>query len=80
MENTMNKGIDPKYIMYLGLIVTIEQAVGHGTVSLTGIVPPTWAPYITSWCNLLAFIGTTIMTGQAAISSNAPGPLIGPPK
>jgi len=74
------KGIDPKYIMYLGLLVTIEQAIGHGTVSLTGIIPADWAPYVTSWCNLLAFIGTTIMTGQAAISSNSPGPLISPPK
>jgi len=76
----MNKGIDPKYIMYLGLLVTIEQAIGHGTVSLTNIVPAEWAPYITSWSNLLAFIGTTIMTGQAAVSSNAAGPLISPPK
>jgi hypothetical protein len=74
------KGIDPKYIMYLGLLVTIEQAIGHGTVSLTNIVPADWTPYVTNWCNLLAFIGTTIMTGQAAISSNAPGPLINPPK
>ena len=74
------KGIDPKYIMYLGLLVTIEQAIGHGTVSLTNIVPADWAAYVTSWCNLLAFIGTTIMTGQAAISSNQPGPLVSPPK
>jgi hypothetical protein len=72
------KGIDPKYIMYLGLLVTIEQAIGHGTVSLTGIIPVDWAPYVTSWCNLLAFVGTTIMTGQAAISSSATGPLINP--
>lgn len=74
------KGIDPKYIMYLGLLVTIEQAIGHGTVSLTGIIPVDWAPYVTSWCNLLAFIGTTIMTGQAAVSSSNAGPLISPPK
>jgi hypothetical protein len=74
------KGIDPKYIMYLGLLVSIEQAIGHGTVSLTNIVPPDWQPYITSWCNLLAWVGTAIMTWQAAISSNAPGPLINPPK
>ncbi|HYM31817.1 MAG TPA: hypothetical protein VEU47_10980 [Candidatus Cybelea sp.] len=75
----MMKGIDPKYIMYLGLLVTIEQAVGHGTISLTNIVPADIAPYVTSWCNLLAFIGTTIMTGQAAVSSSATGPLISAP-
>lgn len=74
------KGIDPKYMMYLGLLVTIEQAIGHGTVSLTNLVPADWAPYITSWCNFLAFVGTAIMTYQAAASSATPGPLIELPK
>lgn len=73
------KGIDPKYIMWLGLAVGIEQAIGHGTVSLTNIVPADWAPYVTSWCNLLAFIGTSIMTYQAAVSGPQTGPLINPP-
>lgn len=70
------KGIDPKYIMWLGLLVTVEQAIGHGTVSLTNLVPATWAPYITSWCNFLAFVGTSIMTYQAAISGPQVGPLL----
>jgi hypothetical protein len=73
------KGIDPKYIMWLGIAVGIEQAIGHGTVSLTNIIPPSWAPYVTSWCNLLAFIGTSIMTYQAAISGPQTGPLFTPP-
>lgn len=68
------KGIDPKWAMYLGLLVTIEQAIGHGTVSLTNLVPESWAPYITSWCNFLAFVGTAIMTYQAAVSAPLPGP------
>lgn len=70
------KGIDPKYIMWLGLAVSIEQAIGHGTVSLTNIVPAAWTPYVTSWCNLLAFIGTAIMTYQAAVSGPQTGPLL----
>ena len=69
-------GINPKYCAYIGLAVLIEQAIGHGTVSLTNIVPVGWAPYITSWCNLLAFIGTTVMTGQAAYSSPSAGPMV----
>lgn len=68
-------GINPKWGAYLGLLVVIEQAIGHGTVSLTNLVPLDWAPYITSWCNFLAFIGTSIMTYQAAVSSPASGPL-----
>jgi hypothetical protein len=71
------KGIDPKYIMWLGLLVTIEQAIGHGTVSLTNVIPVAWAPYVTSWCNLLAFIGTLVMTYQASVSGPQTGPLIG---
>ena len=73
------KGIDPKYVMWLGLLVTIEQAIGHGTVSLTNLVPADWAPYITSWCNFLAFIGTAIMTYQASVSSTQAGPMINTP-
>lgn len=76
----MKYGIDPKWTMYLGLLVTIEQAIGHGTVSLTNLVPMSWAPYITSWCNFLAFVGTAIMTYQAAASSPSAGPLVAPPK
>jgi hypothetical protein len=73
------KGIDPKWAMYLGLLVTIEQAIGHGTVSLTNLVPEAWAPYITSWCNFLAFVGTAIMTYQAAVSAPVPGPAANTP-
>jgi hypothetical protein len=73
------KGIDPKWTMYLGLLVAVEQAIGHGTVSLTNLIPEDWAPYITSWCNFLAFVGTSIMTYQAAMSSPLPGPMINAP-
>jgi hypothetical protein len=73
------RGIDPKWTMYLGLLVAIEQAIGHGTVSLTNLVPADWAPYITSWCNFLAFVGTSIMTYQAAVSSPTAGPAINTP-
>lgn len=73
------KAIDPKYIMWLGLVVTLEQAIGHGTVSLTNVIPVSWTPYVTSWCNLLAFFGTSVMTYQAAVSGPQTGPLINLP-
>jgi len=72
------KGIDPKYIMWLGIVVGIEQAIGHGTVSLTNIIPAEWSPYVTSWCNLLAFFGTSVMTYQAAVSGPQTGPFLPP--
>jgi hypothetical protein len=73
------KGIDPKWTMYLGLLVAVEQAIGHGTVSLTNLIPEQWAPYVTSWCNFLAFVGTSIMTYQAAMSSPLPRPMVNTP-
>jgi hypothetical protein len=75
----MNIGIDPKWCAYLGLAVIIEQGIGHGTVSLTNLIPVNWAPYVTSWANFLAFVGTSIMTYQAAVSSPVAGPAINTP-
>lgn len=66
---------DPKWTALIGLVVTIQTAIGHGTVSLTNVVPEAWAPYVTSWCNLLAFVGTATMTALSAYSSSAKGPL-----
>ena len=67
------KGIDPKWIFFLGIGVTIETAIGHGSVSLTNVVPESWAPYIVGWCSLLAFIGNVVMTAFAGFSSASPG-------
>jgi len=58
--------------MWISILVAIETAVGNGTVSLTNVVPPTWAPYIVGWCSLLAFIGTTIMAAMTAGSVYGP--------
>jgi hypothetical protein len=73
------KGIDPKWVFYIGIAVVIEQGLGQGTVSLTNVVPADWVPYIKGWCTLLAFIGSTVMTALAGYSSNATGPLINLP-
>jgi len=69
------KGIDPKWAALIGLLVIIEQGIGHGSVSLTNLVPADWAPYITAWANFLAFVGTSAMTYQAAVSGPQRGPL-----
>jgi len=71
-------GIDPKWVFYLGIVVTIESAIGQGAVKLTNVVPDAWAPYIVGWCTLLAFIGNVIMTALAGYSSKNAGPLVKP--
>lgn len=72
-------GIDPKWVFYLGILVTIETAIGQGTVKLTDLVASDWIPTITGWCTLLSFIGNVIMTALAGYSSRQPGPLISTP-
>lgn len=69
-------GIDPRWPALLSALVAVEMAVGHGTVSLTNAIPPTWIPYVTAWCNLLAFIGTTISGIMSAYSSSNAGPMM----
>ncbi len=71
-------GIDPKWILYLGIAVTIEQGIGQGSVKLTNVVPNSWIPFIDGWCTLLAFIGNIVMTAMAGYSSKAAGPLVKP--
>lgn len=71
-------GIDPKWVFYLGIAVTIEQGIGQGSVKLANVVPDTWAPFIIGWCTMLAFIGNIVMTALAGYSSKAAGPMIKP--
>ena len=73
-------GIDPKWVFYLGILVTIETAIGQGTVKLTNLVADQWIPFITGWCTLLSFVGNVVMTALAGYSSKTAGPLIAPPK
>jgi hypothetical protein len=70
------KGVDPVVTMWLGVAVTIEQAIGNGTVLLTNVIPAAWTPWVVGWCNFLAFVGTVAMTAMSAFSSQHSGPLI----
>jgi hypothetical protein len=79
LEKKAMKGIDPKWVVFLGIALMIEQGIGQGSVSLTNVVPPDWIPYVKGWSALLAFIGTTVMTGMSAYSSNTTGVMIPTP-
>lgn len=71
-------GVDPKWVFYLGILVTIETAIGQGSVKLINVVPEAWAPFVVGWCTLLGFIGNVVMTALAGVSSKQAGPLIKP--
>lgn len=75
----MGKMTDPKFIFWLGVVVTVEQAIAGGTLHLTNMVPEAWIPTITAWCAFLAFVGTAVMTGLTGFSSTKPGPLVSAP-
>lgn len=73
------RGIDPKWIMWLGLLVTIEHGISAGTLSLTNMIPDAWIITVKAWSSGLEFIGTAIMTWWAAVSSPQAGPMINTP-
>jgi hypothetical protein len=73
------QGIDPKWVFYLGIVVTIEEGIAGGSIKLAHAIPDSWIPVVDAWASILAFSGTAIMTALSAYSSKAAGPLIQPP-
>lgn len=73
------RGINPIWPAALSALVALELAVGHGTIQLTNAVPPAWIPIVQAWCNILAFVGTTISGILSAYSSATAGPMINIP-
>lgn len=70
--------IDPRVSFVIGILVTLETAVGGGLISLTHMIPADSIPTVTAWCNALAFAGSAILTGLHGFSSGNPGPLAPP--
>ncbi len=69
-------GIDPKWVFYLGILVTVQTAIGQGAVPLTNMMPEMWIPFVKGWSQFLGFIGTTVMTALSGFSSKSAGPLV----
>jgi hypothetical protein len=57
------------YITIIGFLVALEMAIGHGTVSLTNAVPAAWIPIVQAWCNILAFIGASMVTALSRFAA-----------
>ncbi len=73
------KGIDPIWLIILGVIVTVDQGIGQGAVSLTNMFPAGWAPHIQAWCGFIGIVGTAVMSAMSLYSSNKAGPLVSAP-
>lgn len=69
----------PKVSFAIGVAVMIETAIGGGTLSLTNMIPPAEIPVVQAWCNALAFVGATVLTGLHAFSGPSTGALASPP-
>ena len=67
--------VSPTISFWIGVAVTIAIGISGGTVSLTHAVSPEWIPAITAWCNIVAFVGSAVLTALHGISSKAAGPL-----
>ena len=65
--------IDPLARFWIGIIITIAIGVSQGTLVLTNAVPAGWIPYVTTWCGIIAFIGSSVLTalnGAATTTSS----------
>jgi hypothetical protein len=49
-------------ITALSLLVAVEMGVGHGTIALTNAIPEAWVPRVQAWCNILATVGSLMIT------------------
>ena len=54
--------IDPTVRFWIGVAVTIAVAVSQGTLALSNAVPADLIPYVTAWCGIFAFVGSTLLT------------------
>jgi len=59
--------IDPKFRFIIGLVVTFCIGVSSGTVVLTNAIPHDWIPIAGAWCGIIAFVGSSVMTGVSAL-------------
>jgi hypothetical protein len=48
-------------VLLLTFLVDIEGAAGHGQFQLDSMFPSSWVSFITSWCDTLAYCGTTLI-------------------
>lgn len=64
--------IDPKLAMVIKIVLTLANAIGNGSLVLTGIVSVQTATAIVAICQVLVSVLGIFMS---AFSSSAPGPL-----
>jgi hypothetical protein len=69
----------PKVSLGIGIAVMVETAIGGGTLSLTNMIPAHAIPIVQAWCNALAFLGATLLTGLHAYAGPSTGVLASPP-
>ena len=64
--------ISPKLSIAIKIVLTLANAIGNGSLALTGIVSTQQATSIALGCQ---FLVAAIGIGMSAFSSSAPGPL-----
>lgn len=65
--------IDPIVRFWLGVFITGAIGVTQGTLVLSGAIPADWIKPVTSWCGIIAFLGSAFLTtlnGGAATTSS----------
>ena len=66
--------VDPKYSFWLGVVTTIFLGGSYASM-WAGWVPDATIPMLVGINKFLGFVGTTIMTALAGVSSHETGPI-----
>lgn len=61
--------VDPIVRFWIGVGVTLAIGISSGTVHLTGAIPHDWILPATSWCSILAFVGSSVLTGLNGLAA-----------
>lgn len=71
------KGIHPNWLVLVGIVILLAQAVGQGTINFSDALPAAYIPRIDAWCRIIAVTGNLVMTGMGMVSSSGTGMLVG---
>ena len=62
---------------WFSIAITLAIGVSSGALVLTNAIPGDWIKPVTAWCGIIAFIGSSIQTGQIGMNSTVAGRLSG---
>ena len=67
------KGINPNFMMFVGLFVALQTNIATGNISLHYVVPLSWEPWCVGWAKAIAAYGVVVAAMLPQFSSAKTG-------